>query len=250
MIQEPDNPVLATNLSNLHAAAADTVSQTVARQQAKLGSVLQLDLDILQWEKRLGGRPESKQIGEARKQLAFATYFASTGAYNAAYSSIRLFLELSFAAVYFSANELARRKWISDRYDFSWSQALDADNGVLSNSFVQEFNAEAALDAKQYATQAARCYRLCSQFIHGKAFITDQLPTTLTYSASIVEQWAETARHAAESVLYLFFCRYFGELSLNDDGRLAGTLEHSFGHLAMMRRTLGLPADEGGSDGR
>lgn len=137
--------------------------------------------------------------------------------YPEAYACLRTFLELGFAAVHFSANELDRRKWMSNNKDFSWSSALDKDGGLLSVDFVQEFNQNATDESREWATAASLCYRECSEFIHGKHSATMDLPRTLDYSKETIEEWAEIAQSGAQSLLYLLFVRYSAELIPHDD---------------------------------
>ncbi|MFH9565561.1 hypothetical protein [Streptomyces globisporus] len=228
-------------LMNLHEQARSSIDLTVSSNSASLGELLRLDLDIKAFEERISERPEVTQLRSARKELGYAIYAAAAGQYRMAYGSVRLFLELGFAAVYFSANELKRRKWLSDRGDFSWSKALDEDEGVLSKSFVMEFNEKAADHATIYAKSAALCYRNCSQFIHGKASVTDHLPDGFEYSPDVLADWLRTSKKSAESVLYLLYCRYADELLESDDGHeLRAVIEYSFRHIPEVRNTLGL----------
>jgi hypothetical protein len=234
---------LASRLRDLHQDALTSIESAVSSHSDGLGRVLQLDLDIKIWESRLTGCPEIAQLSAARRDLALAIYAGATGAYSHAYAGLRTFLELSFAAVYFSANEFARRQWLSDRKDFSWSEALSADTGILSAAFIKEFNETAVPDAKEYADNAAKCYRHCSQFIHGKSAVTRLLPESFSYSQTVLEDWITTAQKAAESVVFLLFCRYSDEINLNEHHDLVETLVHSFVHLKSVRQTIGLPVD-------
>ncbi|MGW2669302.1 hypothetical protein ACWC5F_14660 [Streptomyces sp. NPDC001272] len=234
---------IAVHFSNLATLGAGVIERSMKEGGPALGGILQLEADIGSWEARMTGRPEAAQISDARRELGFASYAASSGLYRLAFSGIRTFLELSFAAVYFSANELERRQWVSDRKDFSWSQALDENSGVLSRSFMQEFLNEGVLEAGPYAGAAAKAYRHCSQFIHGKLAVTQTLPRELTFSSEALRDWTSTATDAAQSVLFLLYGRYSAELLPGDDGSLAATLEHSFAHLRSVRSTLGLPVE-------
>jgi hypothetical protein len=119
----------------------------------------------------------------------------------------------------------------------------DDSEGILSKTFVQEFNKDALTEAQEYAHKAILCYRHCSQFIHGKAVATASLPEVLSYDPMVLTTWTTFARDAAESVLFLLFCRYGDELLETDDGRLSTTLEHNFLHLKSVQRKLGMPAE-------
>ena len=236
------------HLLGLHAQVEDNIKSATNSSGSSLGRLLQLDLDILCWEQQLVSRPEVDQLTAARRELGFAIYAASGGFYLHAYAGLRLFLELSFASVYFSANELHRRRWVADRADFSWSKAFDENDGVMAVSFVREFSDTAAKDAQIFATNAAKGYRHCSQFIHGKLAVTRSLPDTLDFSLSVLSDWLDTAVNAATAVLFLLYARYGDELLPADaSGRLASTVESSFGHLREVRKRLGLPIEHGAS---
>lgn len=234
------------HLLALHDEGATVVRRSAENHGAQLGRLLQLDVDIRTWEHRLSIRPEVSQLATARRELGFAIYAVSTGLYVHGYAGLRLFLELSFAAVYFSANELHRRRWLNNRADFSWSTALDENQGVLAPSFVREFCAGGASQAPEYAAQAANCYRHCSQFLHGKDASTKLLPQTLSYSSDVLADWLTSAISGATAVLYLLYARYGDELLGHDsDGALGATLESSFSHLPEIRMILGLPVEQG-----
>lgn len=225
-------------LVELHAASRQCLDLAIKDHSLAIGKLLQLDLDIGVWEAKLRLRPEAAMFANARRELGFSIYSAATGLYLQAFSNLRLFLELNYAAVYFSANELLRRRWIGDRADFGWSKALDPKDGVLSPAFVQEFHPTASADAPRFAAAASECYRACSQYIHGKMIATDSLPASLSYSSDVMKTWASMALRSGEAVLYLLYSRYGQELLSVDDGRLSTTLEHWFSHLPAVRQAI------------
>ena len=234
---------LLEHLQDLHGAAASVQEHSVAQHGPGLGKLLQLDLDIKVWEVALASRPEVEQLSAARRELAMAIYAASSGLYVHAYAGLLLFLELSFASVYFSANELHRRKWVADRKDFSWNRALDEEEGILSPSFVSEFSTTAAADAPKYAADASTSYRHCSQFLHGKLAVTKGLPDQLGFDSAVLADWLKHSTLAATATLYLLYTRYGDELALNAESHLGTTLESNFSHLGHVRERLGMAAD-------
>jgi hypothetical protein len=230
-------------LLELHDSAKSSLGLAARLHAPALGRLLQQDVDIGVWETRLLHRPETRLVSDARRELGFAIYSAASGLYMQAYSTLRLFLELSFAAVSFSVDEVLRRQWLADRTDFRWSKALDEKDGVLAPAFVREFYPRAATDAPHYRARAAELYRHCSQFIHGKTVATSALPKTLSYSEDVLLDWCSTARGSAEAVLYVLYCRYADELLPADDGQLANTLEFSFSHLRSVRESFNTPVE-------
>ncbi|MFJ8724117.1 hypothetical protein [Streptomyces sp. NPDC093269] len=234
---------LLSHFLHLSQLSSDVIRSSASECAVTLGEILQLEADIGLWESCMEGRPEAQQIADARRELGFATYAACSGLYRLAFSGLRTFLELSFAAVYFSANELHRRQWISDRRDFSWSSALDEEKGILAPEFMQEFLQDGVGEAKTYAGMAAKSYRHCSQFIHGKSAVTRTVPADISFSKESLADWSATARNAAQSVLFLLYGRYSVEFLSTDNGKLGATLEHWFSHLKSVRRALGLPVE-------
>lgn len=245
MDNNPDLPQsgnISGHLAALHTAATACSQTSVAEHRSALGVVHQLDDDIAQWLKRISG-PEADQLRSARRELALAEFCAASGLYRQAFGSLRLFLELSFAAVHFSVNEFERRRWNSDRTDFSWSRALDEDTGVLSKQFVAEFAPETQQDAAKYAVDAAATYRYCSQFVHGKAIVASSIPEALQYSPEAVTAWCNHASSSGSAVLFLLYVRYGSDLNAHSDSALSEILINRFGHLTSIRSLLELAND-------
>lgn len=229
-------------LQDLQTATSRCSESAVADHRGALGAVHQVDDDIRLWVGLISG-PEVDQLRAARRELALAEFCAASGLYRQAFASLRLFLELSFAAVHFSAHEFERRRWQSDKTDFSWSRALDEETGLLSKQFVDEFAPQCRGDASKYAGDAARTYRYCSQFIHGKAKVTESLPEALDYSSEAVSDWCNHASLCGTAVLFLLYIRYGADLSAHSDAALSEVLINRFGHLSSMRLSLGLAND-------
>ncbi len=198
---------LAASFAGIREAMARCVESSLSDCSQELGQIHQLDEDLRLWINCL---PDSTgaQLARARSELAHAEHAAASGLYRQAFGSLRLFLELAFAAVYFSANEFERRRWLSDRTDFSWSRALDQETGVLARAFVQEFNAPLIPITAEYASSAAQTYRYCSQFVHGKAAASWKLPETVEYSAPLLSSWCSHAMTAGKSVCVLLLVRF------------------------------------------
>ncbi|MDY0945769.1 hypothetical protein SOM11_07180 [Frigoribacterium sp. CFBP9039] len=230
------------HLRDLQTAATTCSESAVADHRGELGIVHQVDDDLSEWLTLITG-PEVAQLRAARRELALAEFCAASGLYRQAFASLRLFLELSFAAVHFSVHEFERRRWNSDKSDFSWSKALDEESGLLSKQFVDEFAPQCRDDASSFAGDAARTYRYCSQFVHGKAKFSNELPEALEYSSEAVSNWCEHAASAGTAVLFLLYVRYGEDLDAHAHTRLSEVLINRFGHLNSIRKFLGLAND-------
>lgn len=220
-------------------AVESAVDTTVEEHRERLGELHQLDADLRSWDFLADGET-TRQLEIARRELALAEYCAAGGLYRQAYASLRLFLELSFAAVHFSAHEFERRRWAADKSDFTWSRALDPQAGVLSGAFVEMFSPTLASHSSRIASDVASIYRNCSQFIHGKATATESLPEKPEYSEAVFVDWFQKARSSAEAVLFLLLVRYSDKVSSLTDNEHLDVLAHRFGHYREVRALIGL----------
>ncbi|MEY2527881.1 MAG: hypothetical protein QOE73_2652 [Verrucomicrobiota bacterium] len=222
-------------LSQLHEAI---IEQTIAKHLAELGGAMAMDGRLAPWEELLSTRPEGHLVSNGRREFGRSVWMASAGQYGVAFASLRLFLELSFAAVFFSANEYRRRVWLADRWDFSWSQALDVESGILSPDFINAFNPLAADDGPKYKQLASAVYRSCSQFLHGKQSALETAPNEVDYSESALLSWCKLATDAQESVHFLYYSRYGMDLLPSSTKEVEQTLLDVLAHLSSVQTTL------------
>ena len=227
------------SLLELHKDADATLRSSARDHARSIGRILQQEVDLGAWSERLARRPEMEPFDTGRRELGFAVYSASTGLYRQAYNSLRLFLELSFASVLFSVDDIAMRSWRSDGAHFEWGATLDPKTGILSNRTVRLYLPAAVEHAAEYCGRARRVYDDCSAFTHGRPKELSTLPDRLTYASPVLANWCSTAQTAAECVLFLLFCRFGEELLPADDGSLAATLDFSLSHLSVVRERLG-----------
>jgi len=232
----------------IHQASGTCIEESTSHRSTELGRILQLDADIGLWEVAIAGRPGHDVLAKARRELGFTVYSACSGLYLQAFSNLRVFLELSFAAIAFSVDDLRRRQWLADDFSFSFSKKITEDDGLFSHAYLKAYRVDAIGEASEFRELARRAYSHCSQFVHGKLPVTERLPSTLRYSDDALLDWARTARDAARCVIFLIYCRYADEFLPSDNGRLAETLVHSLGHLSSVRRAVGLPVVDRGSD--
>ena len=114
----------------IRAATADPNEIGTAQEQ-----IDQLD----QWSKAIQSRPESIVFQNAISEVATGAFLLISGLYRPAFTSLRLFLELSLAAVHFSANRLELAEWVQGRKDVVWSALIDPENGILSRRYASAF---------------------------------------------------------------------------------------------------------------
>lgn len=188
-------------------AMRNCAAQSAENATTLLGELHLIDQDLKRWAS-LAPDEIRNLLDTARRELAMAEILASGGLYRQAFAGLRTFLELSFAAIYFSVNEFERRRWQSDRTDFSWAKALDTETGVLSPIFVREFDSKLVNLAESYAARCRGIYRECSQFIHAKAVKNSQLPDTVEFDLELLTSWVEISKVSGEAVILLMLIRY------------------------------------------
>ena len=234
-----ENNALGSTFMALHGAMASCMEESLRDLKHEFGEVHQIDLELGQWANLLSVEYEG-YLSVARKELAAAEFCAASGLYRQAFASLRLFLELSFASVYFSAHEFERRRWEADLADFSWANALDDQAGLLSKDFVRAFQPLLVEHSGRYSANAAVTYRYCSQFIHGKASHSRKLPVGVEYSGAVLDDWLTHAKKAGESVLFLLVMRYGEKLNEVETDDLLAATEERFANLSGLRRMIGL----------
>ncbi|MGP5249042.1 hypothetical protein ACTXLS_05800 [Corynebacterium variabile] len=231
--------MLYEHLNKITDSSNAVISRTIETNREGLGKVTLVDSDLGTFVSKITG-PERAQFEVARENLARAIYFAAAGFYSQAFSSLRLCLELSFAGVYFSANEYKRRRWVSDKEDFSWSNTLAPEKGVFSTEFVNEFYAELSDEARRYADDALSIYRDCSQFIHGKEVATKKISKELTFQEDVLTEWSDSALRAGNAILFLLLVRYGKEIGVYGDQALVDVIQKKFGKIRAVRNGLGM----------
>ncbi|WP_216844759.1 hypothetical protein, partial [Rhodanobacter sp. L36] len=142
-----------------------------------------------------------KLLGDGLCQVACANY-------RLAFFCLRSFLELSTAAIKFSAFEFELRQWESGKRDILWNGLCNDDTGVYSRSFAAAFFPILTDETKHYAGLANRAYRECSEYVHGNpsSHGTDVLEPERS------KRWFELFDAATTCVFYGFFVRYHSEV--------------------------------------
>lgn len=221
---------------DIHSQIGGILGRVLTDSPSLFGQLQQMDLELGEWATRIGS-PHSRQFEIARRELVVASFCAAGGLYRQAYSSLRLFLELSFASVYFSVHEIERRQWHEGLYKYSWSAGLDKDKGLLSKQFVQLFQPTLVEDAGKYASYASDAYRTCSEYMHGRALFSQRLPLDVKHDQQALEEWHESCVKAVEAVLFMLLIRYYEEHK--KDSAIIDIAQSRFGHVQGIRNLIG-----------
>jgi hypothetical protein len=195
--------------------------------------------DLGLWIGQLRGRPELPVLESALREYQFALLSLSAGHYRAAFASLRLTLELSFAAVQWSANERELREWLRGQRDSNWAALIDAENGVLSKQFVRLFYDGLANEAGQYRASAAAVYRECSEYVHGNAHTQRAIPRTLVFDVGQFEDWHEKASVVRLTTSFVLAARYLSDFDSAARSSIEGAVLDHLGHSAAIRALIG-----------
>jgi hypothetical protein len=158
--------------------------------------------------------------------------------YRLAFFCLRSFLELSSAAVRFSAFEFELREWELGRRDILWGVLCgeDAPTAVYSKTFASAFFPLLAEETKHYAGLAQRTYRVCSQYVH----VNPSSHTTGGLEPDRTRLWFELAEAATVCVFFVFLIRYHSELGarIAGDSDCRAILQSELGHFAGITEAL------------
>jgi hypothetical protein len=231
-------------LTHVHLACRNHLQDPRLLSGAQWASFLSLEADLGLWMTALAGRPEGAQYKTAHRDLGLAFYAVCSGLYRQAFSSLRAFLEVSMAAVRFSASELERRQWVSGRRDVNWSDIVSVESGLYSVAYLREFMPDSEDEREELLQDAKIAYRRCSEYLHGNVATSALLPETIEYSEGVVNEWCSTSIKAVRVLMHSLFVRYYSDFSLNTRASIEPALEQHFAHFKSVRLALGLPVEE------
>ncbi len=81
---------------------------------------------------------------------------------------MRQFFEYMLFAILLSTNDYCYKLWKIGRFDMSWTQIVDEQNGIFGKQFIGVYAEE--LDetkSSELLTIAKIIYRECSEYVHG-----------------------------------------------------------------------------------
>jgi len=224
----------------LHTASGAVLTESFAGSHAKAMAKSHAFIDDLAlWIAELGMRPEVPVLQVALREYQFALLALSAGHYRAAFTALRLTLELNFAAVQWSANERELREWRRGQRDSNWSALSDNENGILSKQFVRLFSEGLADEAAQYRASAVAVYRECSEYVHGNAHTHRSIPEQLLFDEALFEVWQEKASVVRLTISFALAARYLSDLDPPARSRLENMLIDHLGHSVGVRMLLG-----------
>lgn len=156
----------------------------------------------------VSGRPESEMMLLAIRELQFGLLSASVAHYRHANISSRLFMEMMFGAIQFSAYEIKLRRWKINSQDLVWSSFVDKENGVFSNSFISAFSPDFAEYGREFLLIADSVYRECSEYVHGNINTHSEFDAPLKLDKHQLISWTDRVKSILVVTVFLFISRY------------------------------------------
>jgi hypothetical protein len=189
------------------------------------------------------GRRESRIFDLASQLLADGLSQLACANYRLAFFCLRAFLEMSLAAIRFSAYEFELREWEAGIRDVTWTTLSNDDTGCFSTSFVGAFFPQLKGEAKHYQSLAKRAYREASEYVHSNP--KSHAPAH-ELSEARADQWFELLDGASTAIVFCFLARYLHDIPKERlHGDLLDIVTSEIGHFVAVQDFIAGHEDNG-----
>lgn len=203
--------------------------------------------DLLTWYDVLKTRGEAVILKYAASELQLSALSLVSGLYRQSFTSLRLTLELSLSAIYFSANELDFREWEIGTRDIYWNQLVSTDDndlGIFSQRWASGFFPELTGHVKTYNTLARETYRSLSEFVHGNAYTWEVNKAKIMFEEKLFNQWIDNFSNFSKIISFALCLRFMKHLDSSSINRLEAHLLELLGHIREVQKIIGGPVEE------
>ncbi|HRF67422.1 MAG TPA: hypothetical protein PK850_15845 [Ignavibacteria bacterium] len=190
--------------------------------------------DFSIWLNVIKDRPESSILRNAIKEFQLAILSNNFGMYQQAFMGLRFFLERTFAAIFFSANEIELNLWKIGERDTYWNEVIGINKetkeiqGIFSRKFCRAFFPELKDEIPHFFAITSKVYRECSEYVHGNKSVIDKIPDKLKYSEELFYEWNSKADTIRRIVLFTFCLRYLNQLKKEEIKVIEATIFEEF----------------------
>lgn len=148
-------------------------------------------------------------VEEAQTECINSIYMCAQGFYKEAMTTLRQFFEHMLFAILLSTNDYKYRLWQVGKYDMSWSQIVDDQNGIFGKQFISVY-AENLDEVRsvELITIAKNVYRECSEYVHGNFEKLSSLPDNLLFDESAIDQYMDYFSSAQYLICMALFIRF------------------------------------------
>jgi hypothetical protein len=218
-----------------------TMDESLKRDN-ELAKVHSFADDLLTWYEVLKTREEAVIFKYVATEIQLSTLSLVSGLYRQAFTSLRLTLELSLSAIFFSTNELDFREWEKGQRDIYWNQLVDTDDtdqGVFSKRWARGFFPELVDNVKEYNKLAKDTYRNLSEFVHGNAYTWELSGANIAFDEQLFTQWLNNFSSLSKVISFALCLRFLKSLDSSSVNRLEEHLLEFTGHIEEIRKILG-----------
>jgi len=225
--------------------AIDIIEKSMANEDLDLLSSNHAFLhDFAVWLDILKDRPESSILKNAIKEYQLSLLSNNQGMYQQAFMGLRFFLERTFVAILFSANEIELNLWKIGERDTYWNEiaSIDKDSkqiqGIFSHKFCKAFFPELKNELAHFFTITTKVYRECSEYVHGNKSVIDKIPEKLEYSKELFYEWNVKADIIKRIILFAFCLRYLNQLKPEEIKQISVTISEEFKSLPQIAEKI------------
>lgn len=155
-------------LKSMNFRAAENIEKLQALGKIEeISACMAFTEDLQKWISECGFFSDFPLVIEAQDKYISSIFLCAQGFYKAAISSLRQGLEHMLFAVLLSTNDYLYKLWIAGQHDMSWTQTMDANNGVFGVRFIQMYARDFEERSCELQNLAKNTYRECSEYIHG-----------------------------------------------------------------------------------
>ncbi|MBC8547722.1 hypothetical protein H8711_12420 [Clostridiaceae bacterium NSJ-31] len=148
-------------------------------------------------------------VKEAQTECINSIYMCAQGFYKEAITTMRQFLEHMLFAILLSTNDYRYKLWQVGRYDMSWTQIVDDQNGIFGTQFIRVYAEDLdEVRSVELLTIAKNVYRECSEYVHGNFEKLSTLPDNLLFDESAVERYIEYFSSIQYLICMALFIRF------------------------------------------
>jgi hypothetical protein len=231
------NETAALYLS-LNQKSKETIVSTT-QNPANFGKAQQLIDDLSKWVTLKSFGPGNIAMRSALTEAACGLYLLASGLYRPAFTSLRLFVELSLGSVHFSVNRLELAEWTVGTKDIVWSALVDEDNGILSKRYARAFFPELAPEVDAMNSKIRVLYRELSEHVHGNRETLATLLEQITCSTEGNSFWFDHFFRVCEVVIFSLSLRFLKELEPDERANIVESTNSNIGHIQVIRDYLG-----------
>lgn len=170
-------------------------------------------VELSQLSEVISDLDERSMLRVVCSQLESSCLSLSLGLYRPAIGALRLALELGIGSIYFSANKMIHREWISGNGDLKWSVVNSEVDGVFSQRFTKAFFPELSEHSALYLTRASRVYRKLSEYVHGNSDTWEKSGIALQVNDILREFYKIQFDEVFALLKFSFCCRHLKSIN-------------------------------------